>query len=131
MYADPTIAKVRSSGTDPAQAVDLDAGKTQFDAVRAASDSLQAATLLARDDARHALANAATLLIVVCVVIATVLLALFVVLVSATRGAVAGPLARLAASVRQVADGGFDRRCRSQGPASSPNSPTTSTGCAA
>jgi len=53
---------------------------------------------------------------VVCIAIGAVLLALFVLLMVATRAAVAGPLTRLAGSVREVADGAFDRTVEVTGP---------------
>ncbi|TDP97509.1 sensor histidine kinase [Labedaea rhizosphaerae] len=115
-YAEPTIARINLSGLSHGQGGAVDAGQTQFTSVRNASDQLQVAALKARDDARDELAGAATLLIVVCVVIGAVLLALFVLLMFATRAAVAGPLAELAAGVRKVADGDFDRTVQVVGP---------------
>jgi signal transduction histidine kinase len=116
-YAEPTIARINLSGLSPGEGGEVDAGQTQFDSVRTSSDQLQRTALAARDNARNALAGAANLLIGVVVVIAAVLLALFVLLMIATRAAVAGPLAKLAQGVRGVADGDFNRTVKVTGPA--------------
>ncbi|MCP2268529.1 HAMP domain-containing protein [Actinokineospora diospyrosa] len=113
-YARPTIGRIETSGVGgDAQ---TEEGKQRFDSVRTAVTGLQRELDAARERGRIALADAANLLVTVCVAIAFVLLLVFLLVTVALRAAVAGPLAQLAGGVRRVADGDFQHELRVSGP---------------
>ena len=114
-YAGPTIAQVRS---DPAAArsnAAIAAGKARFDAFRQAAARLQASVVPVRAAARDKLDRDAGVLefwvlgtgLVVLLSVAAVALVL--------RGAIVRPLQRVAAGVRAVARGDFERAVAGSG----------------
>jgi signal transduction histidine kinase len=108
-YARPTIAAVRRDGRVASNDASLTAGKTQFDALRAALGATQTNLQRARDDARDQLDSAAHTALAAFIGFG-VLLLLVVLLATVTLRRVAiGPIGRLADQVRGVARGDFDR----------------------
>jgi signal transduction histidine kinase len=114
-YAEPTIKLVAASGR-PAVGTDLDRGKAGFDSVRAAAASLQADLDVARQAGTATLNRTATLLYVVCIAIAVVFVLIVLALGFGLRTAAITPLSRLAAEVREVADGDFRHPVAQSGP---------------
>jgi signal transduction histidine kinase len=114
-YAEPTVAAVRAGGPrTPAFAVD--AGRGSFDALRAELDGQRTALARARTEARTALADAVTTLTVTALSIGIGLVLLLGALAMWVRGTISRPISTLAASVREVADGQFERRPVGSGP---------------
>jgi signal transduction histidine kinase len=114
-YADPTIAAVRDRGARSAN-VDPTGGKAEFDAVRAAVDAQRNQLVAARRAGLETFATAVSRLTITAVAIAAsvvVLLGALAVWVSRTIGR---PIERLAASVRDVAEGDFEHRVVGSGP---------------
>jgi len=107
-YAMPALAR--------ANAGDLDRGKALFDQVRAALTAQQTQLASARTAGRSVLDSASANLIVVGIVVSGALLALIVVLAMLAHYGVVRPVSRLAAEVRLVADGQFQRPVAGSGP---------------
>ncbi|QUQ62824.1 sensor histidine kinase [Kutzneria sp. CA-103260] len=95
---------------------DIDRGKTLFDQVRAALTAQEAQLTSARAAGRTVLDSASTNLIVVGIVVAVMLLVLIVVLALLAHYGVVRPVSKLAAEVRLVADGQFQRPVAGSGP---------------
>ena len=114
-YAEPTIAKVRSSGR-PDVTSNLVAGKTAFDQVRAAVANLQDHLQTARLGAVATLNTASTALLVIGIAIAVALVLIVLVLASGLRVAAIRPLTRLAGEARLVSDGNFEHEVGQSGP---------------
>ncbi|TVT22079.1 HAMP domain-containing protein [Amycolatopsis acidiphila] len=114
-YAEPTIELVASSGR-PAAGTDLDRGKAAFDSVRSAVTTLQDELGAARQAGTATLNRTATVLYVVCALIAVAFLLIVLALAFGLRTAAIAPLSRLAAEVRKVADGDFAHPVAQSGP---------------
>jgi signal transduction histidine kinase len=114
-YAQPTINGVRASGK-PAPGGAVAQGKAGFDQIRAALAVLLADLATQRKEAVGSLHGSAslldaTLVVIVCALLATVLVLAF----GLWRSAIL-PLSRLAADARQVAEGDFGHRVEPGGP---------------
>jgi signal transduction histidine kinase len=105
-YAQPTISQVNRTGK-PVVSPDITTGKTDFDALRAKTAVLQADVASARSGALATLNDSATALDGVFIAVAIGLAVIVLVLALGLRAVVIKPLHRLAAQVRQVADGDF------------------------
>ena len=114
-FADPTIRQVRATGrplTGPA----VERGKADFDNLRQTLNGLQAYLAGRRATAVRELGDSASTLDVASVSIAISLLLIVVLLTIAIKNAAIRPLTRLAADVRQVADGDFGHQVGRSGP---------------
>jgi signal transduction histidine kinase len=113
--AEPVIATVRTKGTDAGQAMVKAADATRFDEVRGAVGKLQADILVVRDqmaaDTKHSSGTLVSLEIIAALV---VILAAVLLLLLLDR-LVGRPVMELAAQVREVAEGDYDRRINSRG----------------
>jgi signal transduction histidine kinase len=114
-YAEPTIAKVRSSGR-PDVTSNLAAGKTAFDNVRAAVATMQNRLQVIRADAVATLNRTSAVLVAICIGIAAALVLIVIVLASGLRVAAIRPLTRLAGEARLVSDGNFEHEVGQSGP---------------
>ena len=111
-YADPAIAAVGAGRPPP----DPGVGKARFDAVRTALDSQRRSLITARVSARAALDSASATLLGTCVAIAVALVILLAGLTVWISRVITTPIAELAATVRGVSNGGFDRVITGRGP---------------
>jgi signal transduction histidine kinase len=105
-YAEPAIALVQRTGK-PAAGGNVIAGKAYFDALRVKVAKLQGDISGARTDALAALSDSSSVLDAVFIAVAIGLAVTVVLLGLGLRAIVIRPLHRLAAQVRQVADGDF------------------------
>jgi signal transduction histidine kinase len=105
-YAQPTINQVSQTGK-PLVSPDVLTGKADFDALRAKIATLQGDISTARTQAVAALNNSSAVLDGVFIAVAVGLAAIVVLLALGLRATVIGPLHRLAAEARQVAEGDF------------------------
>jgi signal transduction histidine kinase len=111
-YADRVIAALRA-GEDPPDAA---IGKQRFDALRAGIAATQADLRQARDRARDDLDRTADRVLFIFVSVGALILVAVLAAALILRRVVIAPLSRLAADVRVVADGEFDRPVASSGP---------------
>jgi signal transduction histidine kinase len=115
-YAQPTIERIRRFGAGRIENAAVAAGKTRFDAVRAALGRMQADLRADRADARADLGSAAASL-TRALVFAAILLALALLAIAiAGRQVIAVPIARLARQTRAVASGELQRVIEPSGP---------------
>ncbi len=114
--AEPVIAAVRSSGPQSAQALLDEAARVQFDGLRTRVARLQTAIVVLRDQAGARARNSANALVVLLVVAAGVVLVTGGLLAVLLQRLVAQPVTGLAAEVRQVAGGDYDRAIAGTGP---------------
>ena len=115
-YAQPTIERIRRFGAGRIENAAVAAGKTRFDAVRAALGRMQAGLRADRADARADLGSAAASL-TRALVFAAILLALALLAIAITgRQVIAVPIARLARQTRAVASGELQRVIEPSGP---------------
>jgi signal transduction histidine kinase len=114
-YAEPTIRQVSASGR-PVVSPAAGQGKTEFDSLRGALDSLQADLAGERVQAVSRLNNSAATLNAICIGIGIALVIVLVVLAFGLERSVIRPLSRLAADARKVADGDFAHHVESSGP---------------
>jgi signal transduction histidine kinase len=115
-YAQPTIERIRRFGAGRIENAAVAAGKTRFDAVRAALGRMQADLRADRADARADLGSAAASL-TRALVFAAILLALALLAIAITgRQVIAVPIARLARQTRAVASGELQRVIEPSGP---------------
>jgi signal transduction histidine kinase len=114
-YAQPTIAEVSRTG-QPAASGSVDQGKTYFDAVRGALDTLQDNLNSVREDAAGTLDGAATTVNVLLVGIAVVFALIIAALATGLRLGAIRPISRLAEEVRTVARGDFGHPVKQSGP---------------
>jgi signal transduction histidine kinase len=115
-YAQPTIERIRRFGAGRIENAAVAAGKTRFDAVRAALGRMQADLRADRADARADLAGAAASL-TRALVFAAILLALALLAIAIIgRQVIAVPIARLARQTRAVASGELHRIIEPSGP---------------
>jgi signal transduction histidine kinase len=105
-YAEPAIALVQRTG-QPTVGGNVIAGKAYFDALRMKVAKLQGDISGARADALAALSDSSSVLDAVFIAVAIGLAVTVVLLGLGLRAIVIRPLHRLAAQVRQVADGDF------------------------
>ncbi|MEX5633101.1 ATP-binding protein [Parafrankia sp. FMc2] len=115
-YADPIVA-APSGRPVPLATAQAGAGKAAFDALRAASITLNRQLTEARVQARADLVAVRTLRNWTFAAIAAVILVVAVLAFVGLRRAVSGPLARLAGDAERVTAGSFDHPIRSGGPA--------------
>jgi signal transduction histidine kinase len=116
-YAEPTIEQVR---TDPGRARELaevEAGKERFDAFRSAVRQLQAQLIPARDDARDRLDESAGVVLAWVIFTGAVILLSVFFVARGLRTRLVLPLERLAARVRDVARGDYEREVVADGTA--------------
>jgi signal transduction histidine kinase len=105
-YAEPAIALVQRTGK-PTAGGNVIAGKAYFDALRVKVAKLQGDISSARTDALAALSDSSSVLDAVFIAVAIGLAVIVLVLALGLRAVAIRPLHRLAAQVRQVADGDF------------------------
>jgi signal transduction histidine kinase len=105
-YAEPAIALVQRTG-QPTVGGNVIGGKAYFDALRVKVAKLQGDISGARADALAALSDSSSVLDAVFIAVAIGLAVTVVLLGLGLRAIVIRPLHRLAAQVRQVADGDF------------------------
>jgi signal transduction histidine kinase len=105
-YAEPAIALVQRTGK-PTAGGNVIAGKAYFDALRVKVVKLQGDISSARTDALAALSDSSSVLDAVFIAVAIGLAVIVLVLALGLRAVAIRPLHRLAAQVRQVADGDF------------------------
>jgi len=113
-YAQPTISQVSRTGK-PVVSPDVITGKAEFDALRAKTAVLQADVTSARSSALATLNDSSTTLDGVFIAVAIGLAVIVLVLALGLRAVAIRPLHRLAAQVRQVADGDFDHEVTVRG----------------
>jgi signal transduction histidine kinase len=105
-YAEPAIALVQRTGK-PTVGGNVIAGKAYFDALRVKVAKLQGDISGARTEALAALSDSSSVLDAVFIAVAIGLAVIVLVLALGLRAVAIRPLHRLAAQVRQVADGDF------------------------
>jgi signal transduction histidine kinase len=113
-YAQPTISQV-SRTRKPVISPDIATGKADFDALRAKVAVLQADVTSARTGAVATLNDATTTLDSVFIAVAIGLAFIVLLLALGLRAVAIRPLHRLAAQVRQVADGDFEHEVSVRG----------------
>ncbi len=113
-YAEPAIALVQRTGK-PTVGGNVIAGKAYFDALRVKVAKLQGDISGARTDALAALSDSSSVLDAVFIAVAIGLAVIVLVLALGLRAVAIRPLHRLAAQVRQVADGDFDHEVTVRG----------------
>ncbi|MFY1697513.1 MULTISPECIES: sensor histidine kinase [unclassified Solwaraspora] len=114
--AEPVIAAVAAEGTAAAQALLTDAARQQFDGLRADVDQLQADILVVRNQVAGDARSTSGTLVVLLIVAALVVVAAGIVLMVSLNRLVIGPVTGLAAQVRQVANGEYERDIAGVGP---------------
>ena len=114
-YAEPTIAIVRRSGPEAVPVGNEATGKARFDALRDALATLDRGLTAARTRARSELASQADRVLAIFIAFGIVLLAGAAAVGLMLRGVVVRPLHRLAADVRDVSRGEFDRALDARG----------------
>jgi signal transduction histidine kinase len=115
-YAEPTIASIRTTGPALEPVVDTDRGKARFDDVRATLQDVQKDLEREGDAARDALNRSASAVMALLVGTGVVLVLLIVAVAIVLHRILIAPLAGLAAQVRQVASGDFQRNVNLSGP---------------
>ena len=113
-YAEPAIALVQRTGK-PTAGGNVIAGKAYFDALRVKVAKLQGDISGARTEALAALSDSSSVLDAVFIAVAIGLAVIVLVLALGLRAVAIRPLHRLAAQVRQVADGDFDHEVTVRG----------------
>jgi signal transduction histidine kinase len=114
-YAQPTIAEISRTG-QPAKSGSVAQGKTYFDAVRAALDTLQNNLNSVRESAANTLDDAATTVNLLLVGIAVLFALIIAALAVGLRLGAIRPISRLAEEVRTVARGDFSHKVEQSGP---------------
>ena len=116
MVAVPTIETTATSGTEAGQAV-LTAQRTQFfEQLRAAVDVLREQILELRNRVAEDARQSGNTLVLLLIIAAVVVLIAGTALVTSLNRLVSGPVTALAAQVRQVARGEYDRDIEHVGP---------------
>ncbi|MDQ0785129.1 ATP-binding protein [Streptomyces sp. B3I8] len=111
------VAAAPAGAAVPLATERADEGKQTFDSLRSAMKRQQAHLQDTRAAADDDLARATTLRNWVFTAIALSILAVAVLVFEGLRRGVTAPLTRIAASAREVAEGGFDRPIAAEGPA--------------
>lgn len=114
-YALPAIRHVRSAGR-PAPGGTIDAGKADFDSIRAPLAAFQKYVVSQRRAADSQLHTSAVLLDFILFGIAVVLILIVAALGYGLRAAAIRPITRLASDARQVAGGDFSHQVDPSGP---------------
>ena len=114
-YAEPAIALVQRTGKPGTAGGNVIAGKAYFDALRVKVAKLQGDISGARTDALAALSDSSSVLDAVFIAVAIGLAVIVLLLALGLRAVAIRPLHRLAAQVRQVADGDFDHEVTVRG----------------
>ena len=112
VFADPVVAATSARAPLP----DPRLGKATFDRVRATTDTLVGRLSTERDAARAAVDSAAATLRLVAILVIVLLAIGLAALLAWLHRAVVRPTERLAAEVREVADGDLRRRVATRGP---------------
>jgi signal transduction histidine kinase len=107
--AEPTIAAVRRGDAAAADFLVSETAVGRFDGVRRAVADLQTATERIRDDTAASIRGTSTTLLFVLIVAVILVIGGSVALLVYLRRAVVAPVTDLAAAVREVADGSYDR----------------------
>jgi signal transduction histidine kinase len=113
--AQPVIAAVRGRGTAAAQALINDASRSQFDDLRAAVTQLQRQILVLRERTAVAARSTGSTLVTLEILAAVVVILGGIGLLLLLDRLVNRPILELAAQVRQVADGDYERQISSRG----------------
>jgi len=116
LYADPVILTVRAKGAGAKALPSLNAGKAQFDQVRAAFAQLDDNVAERRRAVRARLRHAATAATAAVIFTAALLLLAALVAGVTLRRTVSNPLSRLARDARRIARGDFDHPVAVSGP---------------
>ncbi len=115
VVAEPVVAAVRSGGPAAGRALLTDATRQRFDTLRQAVEQFRTSMVeLRREAAGHARSSGNTLVLLL-VVAATVVLIAGAALLYLLDRMVSRPVTELAAQVREVARGDYDRRITSDG----------------
>ncbi|MFV2017722.1 sensor histidine kinase [Micromonospora sp. LOL_023] len=114
--AEPAISTVEAEGTASAQELLDDAARLQFDALRISVNELQADILVVRNQVAADARRTSGMLVLLLIVAAGVVVLAGVVLLVSLNRLVIGPVTGLAAQVRQVADGDYQRDITGIGP---------------
>jgi signal transduction histidine kinase len=115
-FAEPAIVAVRAGDRVGAEALLGDAARARFDSVEASLDRLRETIERVRDDSVASVRDTSTTLLFVLIVAVTLVLASGVSLLVALQRTVIAPVTGLAAQVRAVAGGQYNRRIGSEGP---------------
>jgi signal transduction histidine kinase len=113
--AEPVIA-VAATDKSAAQALVTGAARQRFDQIRASVSTLQQMILKVRDEGAVKARNTGNALVVLLVVAAAVIVIAGVALLVSLRRLVIGPVTDLAAQVRHVADGDYQKQVTDVGP---------------
>jgi signal transduction histidine kinase len=113
--AAPVIAAVRSQGPQAGQALIEAAGTTRFDALRAAVAELQDSIWVVRTQAAAAAKRSGTVLVSLGILAAVVVILAGAALLLLLDRMISRPVTDLAAQVREVAGGDYDREITSDG----------------
>jgi signal transduction histidine kinase len=114
--AEPAIAAVRANDRATASAVVGDSARIQFDEVRAAVTAMQDTMQQARDEAVATVKDTSATLLFVLIVAAILVIAGGIGLLVLLQRMVIAPVTDLAAQVRSVARGKYDRVISTSGP---------------
>jgi signal transduction histidine kinase len=115
VVADPVIAAVRTQGPEAGQALVDAAETTEFDALRSSITALQQDIWVVRNEAAVAAKRTGSVLVAVEIFAAVVIILAGAVLLLLLDRLVSRPVTELAAQVREVAGGAYDKRISSQG----------------
>jgi signal transduction histidine kinase len=115
-FAEPAIVAVRAGDRVGAEALLGDAARARFDSVEASLDGLRETIQRVRDDSVANVRDTSTTLLFVLIVAVILVLASGVSLLVALQRTVIAPVTGLAAQVRAVAGGQYNRRIGSDGP---------------
>ncbi|MDG5485184.1 CHASE3 domain-containing protein [Mycolicibacterium gadium] len=115
-YAEPVIARVSPGEPYPLSNAEADRGKAQFDNLRALFDKQNENLVSARDNARAQLQQFETWLNQVLIIVFVALVGTALALTLLVRGAVARPVAAVAAACRRIATGDFGATIPVEGP---------------
>jgi signal transduction histidine kinase len=113
--AEPVLAAVRSQGTPAAQALVDAAGTARFDALRAAITQLQDDIWVVRTESAAAAKRSGTVLVSLGILAAVVVILAGAALLLLLDRMITRPVTDLAAQVRDVAEGDYDREITSTG----------------
>ncbi len=113
--ADPTIAAIRTEGIAAGQERIREGGTTEFDAVRVAIEDMQREIGVMRAESARAARDSSQRMVAIQVAAAGIIIVAGIVLMLLLDRLVGRPVTELAAQVRKVASGDYDRRIDAQG----------------
>jgi signal transduction histidine kinase len=113
--AEPVVAAVRSKGPAAGQALITTDARTQFDALRASVTELQRVVWVLRESTAAAARSTGSTLLTLEIGAATVVIVAGIILLFLLDRLVSRPVLDLAAQVRAVAGGDYDREITSRG----------------